>query len=180
MRYVLSFGILLLVSVSAIVMWRGRAFAPSPIAEAGSLSASPVATVVQAVAADAVEVELAKNPTLACGDCCGGGAIGVSPTPPVVCQLSESALADRVTKFRTTLLPLVQETTELDDGYAFRFAPGDDVLRNLVDWVAVERQCCRFFRFRLTVEMDEGPFWFEVTGPGGAKELLASTMRPAD
>lgn len=43
-----------------------------------------------------------------------------------------------------------------------------------------ERQCCRFFRFRLTIEPDLGPFWLEVTGPPGVKEFLSELLTERD
>ncbi len=177
MRYSLSFGLLVLVALSAIVVWRGRILVADPIEEAVSSSVSPPGAAGRAVPADVAAKESGGVTPLSCASDCSTCA---SPAPPIVCTLTASDLANRATKFRTSLLPLVQETSELDDGFAFRFAPSDDVLRQLVDWVAVERQCCRFFRFRLTVEMDEGPIWFEMTGPDGTKELLANMMRPAD
>lgn len=177
MRYSLSLGLLVLVVLSAIVVWQGRILIADPIDEAGSLSASRAVAAEGAVPADDAATETASEPAACCASGCASCA---SPTPPVACTLTESDRANRKTKFRTALLPLVQETKELDNGFALRFAPSDDVLLKLVDWVTVERQCCRFFRFRLTVEMDEGPFWFELTGPEGTKELLASIMRPAD
>ena len=41
-----------------------------------------------------------------------------------------------------------------------------------------ERQCCRFLRFRLTVEPNLGPIVLELSGPPGTEEFLASLLDP--
>ena len=39
--------------------------------------------------------------------------------------------------------------------------------------IDAERRCCRFLRFRLTVEPDEGPMVLELTGPEGTRDFLS-------
>jgi hypothetical protein len=43
--------------------------------------------------------------------------------------------------------------------------------------VDAERQCCRFLRFSITVEPDEGPLFVELTGPPGTREFLAELLQ---
>ena len=40
--------------------------------------------------------------------------------------------------------------------------------------IDAERQCCRFVRFTLTVEPDEGPITLDLTGPPGSREFLSA------
>jgi hypothetical protein len=40
--------------------------------------------------------------------------------------------------------------------------------------VDAERQCCRFLRFVVTVDADEGPVSMDLTGPAGTREFLAA------
>jgi hypothetical protein len=47
-----------------------------------------------------------------------------------------------------------------------------DALTAIVSVVDAERQCCRFLRFQITVEADEGPVCLDVTGPSGTREFL--------
>ena len=42
--------------------------------------------------------------------------------------------------------------------------------------IDAERQCCRFLRFQVTVERDEGPIVLDVTGPPGTREFLAAII----
>ena len=53
-------------------------------------------------------------------------------------------------------------------------SPSDEMLSALVEIVRMERRCCPFLQFTLTAEPDNGPLWFEVTGPAEVKEFLAS------
>jgi hypothetical protein len=42
--------------------------------------------------------------------------------------------------------------------------------------INAERQCCRFLRFQLTVEPDEGPLILDLTGPPGTRDFLAAMV----
>jgi hypothetical protein len=75
-------------------------------------------------------------------------------------------------KFRSA----VTELRELEDGYSYCFPADADLLAELARLVNLERQCCPFLRFRLTVESGNGPICLEMTGPEGTKEFLAATF----
>jgi len=100
----------------------------------------------------------------------------VPPDPAVACLLTESELRERrrtvLADFRTSQL----EVRDLPDGYAFRFAPGSRELAALAELIDLERRCCPFLRFRLTVEPAGGPLWLELTGPEGTREMLAHEL----
>jgi hypothetical protein len=61
----------------------------------------------------------------------------------------------------------------LADGFRFRFTADAELLAAIAGMIDAERRCCRFLRFQLTAEPDEGPVWLEVTGPPGTDEFLA-------
>ena len=42
--------------------------------------------------------------------------------------------------------------------------------------VDMERQCCRFLRFTVTVEPNDGPIALDLTGPAGTREFLAAML----
>jgi hypothetical protein len=42
--------------------------------------------------------------------------------------------------------------------------------------IELERRCCPFLQFRLTVEPNRGATWLELTGPEGTKDFLAATF----
>jgi hypothetical protein len=61
-------------------------------------------------------------------------------------------------------------------GPAALIARREDLLPTLARIVDLERQCCRFLQFTITVEPDEGPISLDLTGPPGAREFVAALM----
>ena len=68
----------------------------------------------------------------------------------------------------------VLERRDLADGYAFRFEA--DAVVDLARFVMNERRCCPFLSFEISVASDGGPVWLRMTGPDGARELLAQEL----
>jgi hypothetical protein len=64
------------------------------------------------------------------------------------------------------------ETTELANGYVFRFRPDAVSLADLADWVATERVCCPFFDLAIEAERENGPLALRITGRDGVKEFI--------
>jgi hypothetical protein len=93
---------------------------------------------------------------------------------PVACTLSPSALKARRENLLKALLQRANERRELPDGYRLRFAAEGDVISVIARAVETERQCCRFLRFAVTVEPDDGPISLDLTGPTGTREFLAA------
>lgn len=73
---------------------------------------------------------------------------------------------------RETILDSVRraglDVSPLPDGYAYR----SEILSQLARLVDLERQCCLFLTFRITVEAGK-PICLEVTGPLEAKTVIA-------
>jgi hypothetical protein len=91
---------------------------------------------------------------------------------PIACELTAAEIEERRQGLLPGLLAHAQEQIALADGYRWRFAPQSDLLAAVTKAIDLERQCCRFLRFALTVEPDAGPIWLEVTGPKGTPEFL--------
>ena len=68
----------------------------------------------------------------------------------------------------------ILEVKELEDGYAYIFPSAGEWLSEVADLVELERQCCPFLQFRLTVAPNDGPLSLEMTGPEGTKDFLLS------
>ena len=93
---------------------------------------------------------------------------------PIACTL----LPDQYQERRALLEPArqaVQEVRECERGYAYRFPA--DRLEGLAHIVDLERQCCPFIRFTLTVEPGNGPLWLEISGPSGTKDFMSSFLQ---
>jgi len=93
---------------------------------------------------------------------------------PVACTLSGPDLAKRRTGLFTDLARRRQEVRRLAEGIALRYSSEQGgTLALLGEFIQLERQCCPFLRFQLTVEPGGGPIWLELTGPPGTREFLA-------
>jgi RimJ/RimL family protein N-acetyltransferase len=95
---------------------------------------------------------------------------------PVACTLSAAELQERREAVLQKVRHKVLEVRELEDGYAYSFPSEGEWLRELAGLIDLERQCCPFIRFRITVEANDGPAWLELTGPEGTKAFLLSTF----
>lgn len=66
---------------------------------------------------------------------------------------------------------------ELDEGLEFHF-PGDaETFRLLSGWVTLERQCCPFLTFIITVRHEEESISLKLTGTDEAKAYLLSEFQ---
>jgi hypothetical protein len=97
---------------------------------------------------------------------------------PVACTLDPASLKTRREGLLTNLLRRADAHEDLPEGHRLRFAAGDDTLALITRVVEGERQCCRFLRFQITLEADEGPITLELTGPPGTREFVAALLEP--
>ncbi len=93
-------------------------------------------------------------------------------TIPVSCTLTSAELQERRRTILEKVRQAVSEVRELENGYAYSFSADGDWLEKLASLIDLERQCCPFLRFQLTVEAGGGRLWLEMTGPEGTKEFL--------
>lgn len=70
----------------------------------------------------------------------------------------------------------VIERRDIPGGFAYRFEADAQALRELIEMIDLERQCCRFLRFLLQVEPSDGPVWLELTGPAGTRHFLPDLL----
>jgi hypothetical protein len=95
---------------------------------------------------------------------------------PIACTLGPEAVKARRDDLIGGLVRRADQRLDLPDGYRVRFASGADLLPEIARVIGIERQCCRFLTFQLTIEPDGGPIWLEFTGPPGTREFLAGLM----
>jgi hypothetical protein len=100
------------------------------------------------------------------------------PDLPVACSLDPAALAARRAGLLSELARQAEGSDEISNGFRFTFRPTSEALALIVKTVDAERQCCRFLRFQITVEPDEGPVRVELTGPAGTRAFLAAMFEP--
>jgi hypothetical protein len=95
---------------------------------------------------------------------------------PIVCTLTPEQLRTGRSRLLPGVLERAQDTEPIGDGYRVRFAASSEILQAIVAMIDAERQCCRFLRFRLTLEPDKGPVVLDVTGPPGTRDFLAALV----
>jgi hypothetical protein len=93
---------------------------------------------------------------------------------PVACTLGPPALKARREGLLGDLLRRADRHDTLPDGHRFTFAASDEISELIIRVVNAERACCRFLRFQITVEPDEGPMVLALTGPEGTSEFLGA------
>jgi hypothetical protein len=87
------------------------------------------------------------------------------------CTLNPSQMLERK-KVLQQLHDLVREKTELENGFVFRFEGNDDTMDQIMEIIKLERQCCSFLTFNLTIEKEAEPVFLKITGPQGTKDFL--------
>jgi hypothetical protein len=95
---------------------------------------------------------------------------------PVVCTLTPDALRARQEGLLADLLRRAQSCEDTREGLRLTFAPSHDTIARIAEAVDAERLCCRFLRFTITVEPDEGPVILELSGPPGTGAFLAALL----
>ena len=75
-----------------------------------------------------------------------------------------------------SLFAVVQETNELENGFAFRFIKQPEQLLQIAQFIERESQCCSFLKFTLEVEPSSGPVWLCISGEAGVKEFLRAEL----
>ena len=95
---------------------------------------------------------------------------------PIACELSAADVARRRNELLPGLIATAEEAQELPNGFRWRFVRDASVLGKITSVIEAERTCCRFLRFRLTIEPAGGPVWLDVTGPEGTATFLAQLM----
>jgi len=90
--------------------------------------------------------------------------------PPIACTLNGGDMGQRLDDWQD-LLTHVTARTPVDDGIRLTFAP-DVPLDRVAALAAAEQDCCRFFRFALTV--DTRGTALEVRAPADAHDLLGA------
>ena len=98
---------------------------------------------------------------------------------PIVCTLLPDQLNARAAELLPGLAARAKSRERIDGGYRFEFGATSEILRAIGSTIDAERQCCRFLRFQIIVEPDDGPVRLDVTGPAGATEFLSGLLEPA-
>ncbi len=98
------------------------------------------------------------------------------PDLPILCTLTPGALSARREGLLAELLRRSTGRELLPEGLRLRFAASGETLASIARAVEAERHCCRFLRFTVTVEPDDGPLTLDLTGPRGTREFVTALL----
>ena len=98
---------------------------------------------------------------------------------PIACTLSGPERRERQSTTLAALRAHVRHIDPRPDGYALELATSDDAIADATALIRLERRCCPFLRFALTVEPGGDLVQLALTGPPGTRELLSAWLEPA-
>jgi hypothetical protein len=99
---------------------------------------------------------------------------------PVACTLSAAELRERGADVVAPLFARAQSKQETSDGYRFAFPAAAEGVRELVEFILSERDCCPFFTFELAFPSPHESVWLTLRGGEGVKEFVAGSFATLD
>ena len=91
---------------------------------------------------------------------------------PIACSLTVAELQERRKNVLNKIAASLIDSQELPDGFRFRFSIDDSILQNLITVINLERRCCPFLNFKLSLEAGKDFASLGLTGRQGAKEAI--------
>jgi len=99
---------------------------------------------------------------------------------PLACTLSAAELRERGDGVVAPLFARVQRIEETPDGYCFAFPAEAEGVRDLMEFILSERDCCPFFTFELGFPSPHESVWLTLRGGEGVKEFVAGSFATLD
>jgi len=92
---------------------------------------------------------------------------------PIACDMTVLSPAQRERHLATSreLFSTLKQSRELSNGYEFRI-DGPNVILQAAEFVSLEKLCCPFLNFEITVEAENGSVWLKLTGREGVKAFV--------
>ena len=97
---------------------------------------------------------------------------------PIACSLSGPERRERQQTVIAELRSHIRRVTERSDGYALDLAVGDEAIAAAITFIELERRCCPFLRFALTIDANEPLVELALTGGPGARDFLSPWLAP--
>lgn len=93
---------------------------------------------------------------------------------PVVCSLTDAELRERREKYLDKMADSLISSEDLDNGTRFHFRIGDSTLSDLAEIINLERECCSFLSFKISIEASSKLVSLDMTGTSETKEIIRS------
>ncbi len=88
----------------------------------------------------------------------------------ISCSLTNSELRKRKLTVIAELVKEMIRTEEMDNGYCYSFSYSEDILFKLAEFIKLEKECCPFFNFNLSILGNT--ITLSLTGDEGTKEFI--------
>jgi hypothetical protein len=98
----------------------------------------------------------------------------MNPEIPIACYLTDKEMQARRKNYLDKTAALLVDSTEIEHGFIYKFPLKPAILQDLAEIIDLERQCCPFLNFKLTVESGTDFVALELTGTNGTKEVIKS------
>jgi hypothetical protein len=97
---------------------------------------------------------------------------------PIACKLSvlDEQEQQRRQQLASTLRGAVAEIIPASNGYTLRFAEVETDLREVAEFISLERRCCPFLKFQLEAGGANESITLRIRGRAGVKEFLAAEL----
>lgn len=105
---------------------------------------------------------------------------GMASDLPVACTLSAAELRARGEDVVAPLFARAQRMEETPDGYCFAFPAQAGGVRDLLEFILSERDCCPFFTFELAFPSPHESVWLTLRGGENVKEFVAGSFATLD
>ncbi len=93
---------------------------------------------------------------------------------PIACQVGVFSPEERqrYQTVRKRIEAALIRIVEVDDGYVLHLPDDDVMLAVVAEWIALERRCCPFFEFIVSVGWSEPSIRVAMTGSPEVKQFL--------
>jgi hypothetical protein len=98
-----------------------------------------------------------------------------SPTP-IACSLTDPEMRERLDLLWSGLFAQTRSVREDATGFTFTFDNTDPNAEALLNVVLLERQCCPFLHFNLTIKPQPEELAIHIGGTGEARTFVAHTF----
>lgn len=91
---------------------------------------------------------------------------------PVMCHLSDDEFRERERSLLERFRKTVADRREHGEGYVYGLPLSQDSLELLTELILLEKDCCRFLDFSISVKSGNEYVSLQLSGPPGAKEVI--------
>lgn len=100
--------------------------------------------------------------------------VALNMAAPIACQLGVFSLEERqrYQAVRKRIEAAVIRIVEVDDGYVLHLPDDDVTLAVVAEWIALERRCCPFLEFIVSLGWSEPSIRVAMTGSPEVKQFL--------